>query len=273
MRSSRAARKVFRVARKGHWLLWGNILFMTASVLWLASPLVASGTGNYHAAGIIGTTATSLYVLDAIVYFVDWWVKKMEDEESVYGQKELAHTSALQRFDFYFVGNCFFLLGVVGDFVTGHYGEVDPFWAYVWYAGSMVFWAVYAVLEMIRCTVDRINRDKLEASARFYFCPFAVCNRGIDRSGAVHVNFAWDMMGAIFFFLGSVFYLLSALIWYNVSFEEPLASGYTWVEVTAALMFILNSACLFVNHGVMRWLKKVRTLTSRSFDQPFVVRE
>ncbi len=262
MRANRAARKVFRVVRKGHWLLWGNILFMTASVLWLASPLVAWGASSYDEtgsmAGIIGTTATSLYLVDAIVYFVDWWVKKMADEESVYGQKELAHTSLLQRFDFYFVGNCFFLLGVVGDYVTAHYGEVDEFWAYVWYAGSMVFWAVYAILEMIRCTVDRVNRDRLEASARFYFCPFEMCNRGIDRSCAVHVNFAWDMMGAIFFFLGSIIYLLSALIWYNALLEEPHSLGYTWMEVAAALMFILNSACLFVNHGVMRWLKKVR---------------
>lgn len=231
---------------------------MTASALWLVSPVVAWTLPDSLASGIIGTTATSLYLVDAVVYFVDWWVKKMADEESVYGQKELAHTSFIQRFDFYFVGNICFLIGVAGDFVTAHFGETDPYWAYVCYAGSMAFWALYALLEMGRCTIDRINRDKLQASARFFFCPFAVCNRDIDRTSAVHVNFAWDMMGAIFFFLGSILYLFSAIIWYNVEFDGPLSNGYFVVEIIAAVLFILNSAVLFVNHGVMRWLKKVR---------------
>jgi hypothetical protein len=102
---------------------------------------------------------------------VDWWVKWMADEDTVYGQQELRVTGEwAQRFDFYVTGNCFFLLGVVADYVTAHYGEIeDDYWAYVWYCGSMSFWAVYAVLEMARCSVDRINRDRLKVSSLLSF--------------------------------------------------------------------------------------------------------
>jgi hypothetical protein len=258
--NNRVVRAAFRLLRKGHWLLWGNVLFMFASVLWLISPIVCWTTEDYYACSTIGTAATSLYLVDAIIYFVDWWVKRMGNEETVYGQQELHSTNeVLQRVDFYFIGNVFFLFGVVADFVTAHYyyEVADDFWGFVWYCGSMSFWAVYAVLEMLRCWMDRRNRDRLKASARFYLFPCAVCNRGIDRSSAVFVGFAWDMLGAILFFAASITYLLSAIIWHQVEFEPPFNSGSFVMEISAAVLFILNSAALFVNHAVFRYLKKV----------------
>lgn len=183
----------------------------------------------------------------------------MAGEEIVYGQLELQATGEwLQRVDFYFIGNVFFLLGVVADYVTAHYYEIsDDFWGFVWYCGSMSFWAVYALLEMTRCWLDRKNRDKLKASARFYFFPCDACNRSLDRSSAVFLGFAWDMLGAMLFFLASITYLLSAIIWHLVPMEPPFDSGSTVMEMAAAIMFILNSAALFVNHAVFRYLKKV----------------
>jgi tellurite resistance protein TehA-like permease len=65
------------------------------------------------------------------------------------------------------------------------------------------------------------------------------------------------MLGAMLFFLGSITYLLSAIIWYSVPFEYPLSDGSYVMEIAAAIMFILNSAALFANHAVFRWLKKV----------------
>jgi uncharacterized membrane protein SpoIIM required for sporulation len=60
---SGVVRGIFRVLRKGHWLLWGNILFMLASILWLAAPIVCWTTEDYYACGVIGYTATTLYLV------------------------------------------------------------------------------------------------------------------------------------------------------------------------------------------------------------------
>lgn len=87
----------------------------------------------------------------------------------------------------------------------------------------------------------------------------------MDRSAAVWLGFAWDMLGASLFCLGSITYLLSAIIWYNVPFEGPLANGSFVMEIAAAVMFILNSAALFVSHAVSRYLKKVTKQRKKCF--------
>ncbi len=55
--------------------------------------------------------------------------------DSVYGQQQLLHSGVSQRVDYYFWSCLFFLLGIVADFVTGHYGNADPYvgaYEYAW---------------------------------------------------------------------------------------------------------------------------------------------
>lgn len=252
----RRVRQLHRCLHKGHWLLWANVLFMVASVLWFIAPFVC-WFGDEETCDVIGKTATSLYLVDAVVYLIDWWVKKMSNEESVYGQNELRDTSFMQRVDFYLIGTIFFLLGVIGDFVTGHYGNIgDYYWAHVWYVGSTCFWMVYALFEISRCTMDRLNRDRLQAAARFYLFPcLPSAQQAKQAPGTQHVGVSWDLLGAIFFFVGSFGYFLNAVIC-DAWPEEVSYDPCFLMQIISAFIFILNSAALFVHHAVLRYLKK-----------------
>jgi hypothetical protein len=109
----------------------------------------------YEVCGTLGTVASSLYLVDALLYWADWLVLNRIGEESVYGQKQLRDSSILMRIDWYFLSCLFFLLGIIADFVTAHYGglsadEYVAAYEYAWYSGSMIFWIVYAVVRSRR---------------------------------------------------------------------------------------------------------------------------
>ncbi len=211
--------------------------------------------------GLIGTIASSLYLVDALLYFCDWLVLNRTGFESVYGQHQLWTTSITQRIDYYLFGNIFFILGIIADFVTGHYGGLDDadyvaLTEYAWYQGSMIFWIIYAIFEIFRCTRDRLNRDLLKAPARFYLFPWGQKKHVPD---AQHVGFAWDLCGSYLFLIASCLYLLSAYLWYfgyAVPGSEERCAACYMLEITAATVFIVNGFTAMANQAVNRYLKR-----------------
>lgn len=220
----------------------------------------------YNVCGILGTVASSLYLVDALLvmavaawsgvlfelmtcrqYFADWLVLNRIGEESIYGQHQLRDTSVLQRIDWYFLSCVFFLLGIIADFVTSHYGglsadEYVAAYEYAWYSGSMIFWTIYAVAEIIRTALDERNRDALNAPVRFYLFP---CGKREKLGPSVqYVGFAWDMAGSILFLVASLIYLISANWWFFWNIAD-CPDCYIF-EIVAASLFVLNGLCAMV---------------------------
>lgn len=169
--------------------------------------------------------------------------------DSVYEQRQFRATSFIQRVDFYLISCLFFLLGIIADFVTAHYGGLsdDDYVAayeYAWYSGSMIFWCIYAVSEIIRNALDQRNREALDAPVRFYLFPwFKKCHK--LGPNVQHILFAWDMMGSILFLIASLLYLFSANLWFFFQIDDCPDCYY--FEIVAASLFVLNALCLLVS--------------------------
>lgn len=161
------------------------------------------------------------------------------------------------RVDYCLLGNIFFLLGVVFDFVTGHYGsdycyeQDEYFWEYFWYIfSSSLCWLIYAFMEICRCLLDAYARCHCGAPT-YYSCH--VCRRPNDAHGLQRRLFAWDLLAALLFAFAQVWYLLPALLTYG---NAPVLDYYPYgwaLEVLGATLYILNSLACFAGQMADRY--------------------
>lgn len=235
--------------RKINWLLLANLMFLLGASLWLAAPLLC-WYGSYDMCGSVGTAASSCYLVDALLYLADWALLRRSGADSVYGRQELLHTSVTQRIDYYLVGCAAFLLGVIADLVTSHFGAREPYvpaYEFAWYLAAMVLWMLYASMEIARGNRDRLNREQLNATTRFFLFPCGERKRLQHVPGVVYIGFAWDLCGSVLFWLASAVYLASANFWYFLRIDD-CPECYIF-EMVGAALFIINALCCIMHQG------------------------
>lgn len=72
------------------WGLWGNILFFVGSCMYVCSS-VTSYLGVYEDYGIhIDMIAAVVFVIDSLMYLVDWYNNKQEEERDAEQQRLVA---------------------------------------------------------------------------------------------------------------------------------------------------------------------------------------
>ena len=238
-----------------YWSLLSNSFFFVASIFWLASP-ISCLYELWAPCAWIGLFATSFFLLNALVCLLMWFATHRANEDQIFGGS-VFRRHAYERFDYVLWGAVLFLLGCLVDYVTGYWsswyndgngdGGIYSSWLYL--AGS-ILWQAYSVLEIVRCLLEKRNRRLLHAKHQF----------SLSTPRAM----AWDLLGAILFFVAEAFYLIDALL---IIGGRISTNASVYMQITGATLFILNSLALYAaNIRSLRLGSDLQRLTSESPD-------